>query len=157
LKVDRVGQGDVLDRKGKTARRKKTSQRSVPYEERKSVTFIEELSASYDEREAKKDLQELLDEIDRLGKKLTEEPDVDVASEYRSAVAAFIDKIIRKVYRVREINELRYTRSKVYLLVEKINSELDGLLSMVIRRERDKIAIMSKVTEIRGMLVDLLR
>ncbi len=157
MKVDRLGQGDVLGRKDRTTRRRAHLQRSGSYGEGKKVTFVEELSASYDEREAEKNLAELLDEIDKLGKKLIEEPDVDVASEYRSAVAAFIDKVIKRIYKVREINELKYTRNKVYLLVEKINGELDELLNMVIQKERDKMALLSKITEIRGMLVDLFR
>lgn len=50
----------------------------------------------------------------------------------------------------------RRGRHRVYGIVKLVNESLDQLASELIKDEKDHLAILGKVDEIRGMLLDIL-
>jgi uncharacterized protein YaaR (DUF327 family) len=49
----------------------------------------------------------------------------------------------------------RRGRHRVYALVVKIDEELDNLTEEILSSEKDNLAILQKLDDIRGMLLDL--
>ena len=101
-------------------------------------------------------LSNLISEITDWGKKIAEHPDIRDLKHYRSLVGEFINEVVTNSHEFSRENFLdRRGRHRVYGIVRQVNQELDELAQELIKNEKNHIAILDKIDEIRGLLLDL--
>ena len=112
-------------------------------------------SAIYD-AELKEKLSGLMDEITEQGKKISEHMDIRDMKKYRSLVKDFMNEVVNRSHKFSRENFLdRRGRHRVYGLVKLVDKNLDELAGELVKEEKDHIAILGKVDEIRGLLLDI--
>ncbi|NLW59452.1 MAG: YaaR family protein [Firmicutes bacterium] len=102
------------------------------------------------------DWDQLLSRVDETGKRLLNEPSMATLRSYRAAVRDFLKKAIGGSYEMKE--ESRWDRRgnrRVFCVVQKINQTLEELTTEVLTKNADTIALLAKIDEIRGLLIDL--
>lgn len=114
------------------------------------------LASAIDDAELKEKLSGLMDEITEQGKKISEHMDIRDMKKYRSLVKDFMNEVVNRSHKFSRENFLdRRGRHRVYGLVKLVDKNLDELAGELVKEEKDHIAVLGKVDEIRGLLLDI--
>ena len=114
------------------------------------------LASAIDDAELKEKLSGLMDEITEQGKKISEHMDIRDMKKYRSLVKDFMNEVVNRSHKFSRENFLdRRGRHRVYGLVKLVDKNLDELAGELVKEEKDPIAILGRVDEIRGLLLDI--
>ena len=114
------------------------------------------LASAIDDAELKEKLSGLMDEITEQGKKISEHMDIRDMKKYRGLVKDFMNEVVNRSHKFSRENFLdRRGRHRVYGLVKLVNKNLDDLAGELVKEEKDHLAILGKVDEIRGLLLDI--
>jgi uncharacterized protein len=101
-------------------------------------------------------LNTLMEEITMQGNKLSKRMDVRDMKKYRSLLKEFMNEIINRSHEFSRENFLdRKGRHRVYGIIKLVNETLDQLAMELVKDEKDHIAILSKIGEIKGLLMDI--
>jgi uncharacterized protein len=115
------------------------------------------LISNIEEQELQARLSLMMEEITRQGKRLSKHMDIRDMKKYRQLIKDFMNEIVNRSHKFSRENFLdRRGRHRVYGIIKLIDKNLDELAAELIKEEKDNIAILMKVDEIRGLLLDLL-
>src|SRR5690554_4853351 len=99
----------------------------------------------------------LVNKIEEQGEKLSKKIDLRELKIYKRLISDFLDEVVTNSHKFSKDSSLdRRGRYKVYATVKKINKELDELTQEVLKEEKDNIAVLKKIEDIRGLVLDLL-
>ena len=103
-----------------------------------------------------KRLEGLLTDITAWGKRIAEHPDIADLKRYRGMIGDFMNEVITNAYEFSRENFLdRRGRHRVYGIVRQVNKELDELAQELLAAEKDHIAILYRIDQIQGLLLDM--
>ena len=120
------------------------------------VTFQEILADQNDDERRRQLLQELLDDVEKKGRALVENRTVESLFAYKNMVKSFIEEAVDYGLKIAEKRGYgRAGRTKILRSVENIDEKLLQLTDLVLQKESKHINILSKVGEIKGLLVNL--
>ncbi|HAA43131.1 MAG TPA: DUF327 domain-containing protein [Ruminiclostridium sp.] len=101
-------------------------------------------------------IKHLVNKIEEQGEKLSKKIDLRELKIYKRLIADFLDEVVSNSHKFTKDSTLdRRGRYKVYATVKKINKELDELTQEVLKEEKDNIAVLKKIEDIRGLVLDL--
>ena len=113
------------------------------------------LMSSIEEAGLSERLSVMMQEITMQGEKLGKHMDVRDMKHYRRLIQEFMNEIVNRSHKFSRENFLdRRGRHRVYGMIKRVNVVLDELAGELIKEEKDTLAILSKVDEIRGLLRD---
>jgi uncharacterized protein YaaR (DUF327 family) len=106
----------------------------------------------------------LKDELDVTGDALKNSPTARNFSAYKGAVKNFVSYLVNKNYEVRSDSITRRVKEqgvwiekpKTLVLVKAIDEKLDRLAQDVLSNHADRLALLEKIEEINGLVIDLL-
>lgn len=105
---------------------------------------------------AQQELEKLFDDIDKQGKALGNSLNLKDLKKYKDLIQKFLDYAVNRMYHLKEQPGWdRKGRYKIYTVIESVNKELEELTTMLLSEQQDKISILAKVDDIRGLLVDI--
>ena len=115
------------------------------------------LRSSIEEAGLSERLSVMMQEITMQGEKLGKHMDVRDMKHYRRLIQEFMNEIVNRSHKFSRENFLdRRGRHRVYGMIKRVNVVLDELAGELIKEEKDTLAILSKVDEIRGLLLDII-
>lgn len=115
------------------------------------------LMSNIEEAGLQERLSAMMDEITMQGKKLGKHMDVRDMKHYRRLIKEFMNEIVNRSHKFSRENFLdRRGRHRVYGMIKRVDAVLDELAGELIKEEKDALAILSKVDEIRGLLLDII-
>ena len=101
-------------------------------------------------------LQTLMEEITMQGERLAKRRDVKDMRHYRGLVKEFMNEVVSHSHSFSRENFLdRRGRHRVYGIIRLIDENLDQLAQELMKDEKDNLAILNKIGEIRGLLLDI--
>jgi len=107
-------------------------------------------------REYLNDLEKLMAEVDESAKKLARSCTLNDLKNYKRAVRNFLERTIKNAYETKdEAGWDRMGRQKLYVLIKKVDENLEELSRRVLNEQNDSLNILEKLDEIRGLLVDM--
>lgn len=131
-----------------------TEQKAAVTETDGSFRFA--LLSSLEEKELQSQLSLMMEDIIQQGKRLGKRMDIRDMKQYRKLIQEFINEITAHSHEFSRENFLdRKGRHRVYGIVKQINQTLDELAEELLREEKDHISILSKIDEIRGLILDI--
>ena len=115
------------------------------------------LMSSIEEAGLSERLSVMMQEITMQGEKLGKHMDVRDMKHYRRLIQEFMNEIVNRSHKFSRENFLdRRGRHRVYGMIKRVNVVLDELAGELIKEDKDTLAILSKVDEIRGLLLDII-
>lgn len=115
-------------------------------------TLISKIS----EQQLQERLSGLMADIVTSGEKIKKHMDIRDMRNYRSLVKSFLNEIVNRSHGFSRENFLdRRGRHRVYGIIRLIDQNLDELAKQLIADEKDALAILNMVDEIRGLLLDI--
>lgn len=119
-------------------------------------TFKFMLASHIEEAELQARLQNLMEEITMEGEKLAKRRDVKDMRHYRGLVKEFLNEVVTRSHSFSRENFLdRRGRHRVYGIIRLVDENLDQLAQELMKDEKDNLAILNKIGEIRGLLLDI--
>lgn len=114
------------------------------------------LISHVEEQELQARLTGLMEEITVQGNKLAKKRDVRDMKKYRGLIKEFMNEVINRSHAFSRENFLdRKGRHRVYGIIRLVDENLDELAQELMKEEQDHLAILSKIGEIRGLLLDI--
>ena len=99
----------------------------------------------------------MMEEITMQGDKLAKHRDIKDMKRYRSLIKDFMNEIVSRSHEFSRENFLdRRGRHRVYGIIRLVDENLDELAKELMKDEKDNLAILGKIGEIRGLLLDIL-
>lgn len=130
-----------------------TNQTNVPTDD----TFRFTLMSAIEEEGLQERLGLMYDDITMQGNKITKHMDVKDMKRYRALIKEFMNEIVNRSHKFSRENFLdRKGRHRVYGIIRRVDETLDELAQELMKEEKDHLAILAKVGEIRGLLLDIL-
>lgn len=115
------------------------------------------LISCIEETELQERLAVLLEDITKEGKKIAKHMDVRDMKYYRALIQEFMNEIVSRSHKFSRENFLdRRGRHRVYGMIKLVDENLDQLAAELLKEEKDHLLILSKIDEIRGLLLDIL-
>lgn len=115
------------------------------------------LMSSLEEEGLQERLSLMMEDITMQGKKLSKHMDVRDMKHYRKLIQEFMNEVASRSHKFSRENFLdRRGRHRVYGMIKRVNEALDELAQELVREEKDHLAILGKIDEIRGLLLDIL-
>ncbi len=122
-----------------------------------SEDFKFTLMSSLEEDGLQARLTLMMEDITMQGKKLGKHMDVRDMKHYRKLIQEFMNEIVSRSHKFSRENFLdRRGRHRVYGMIKRVNTALDELAQELMKDEKDHLAILGKIDEIRGLLLDIL-
>ena len=119
-------------------------------------TFRFMLASNIEEAGLADRLNLMMEEIVMQGDKITKRMDVKDMRRYRALIKDFMNEIVNRSHKFSRENFLdRRGRHRVYGIVRLVDGKLDEHAQELMKEEKDEIAILAKVGEIRGLLLDI--
>lgn len=129
---------------------------SATTSEKSDGTFKFTLASHIEEAQLQEKLNGLMEDITTQGNKLAEHMDIRDMKKYRELVKDFLNEVINRSHKFSRENFLdRRGRHRVYGIVKLVDKNLDDLASELVKDEKDHLTILSKIGEIRGLLLDV--
>ena len=118
--------------------------------------FASELSLQQtDINSYEQEIDSLRKEIDQAGDKLEKEPTLTNFKRFRDLLSMLAKRISTQAYHLEKIGGTPQN-PRYFEIITIINAEADRLYNLIIKENKDHLAITAKVIGIKGMVVDLI-
>lgn len=134
---------------------------NIPIEPEKPVqeadgSFKFTLASHIEETELQARLNTMMEEITMQGNKISKKMDVRDMKRYRSLIKEFLNEVVSRSHAFSRENFLdRRGRHRVYGIIRLVDETLDELAQELVKDEKDHIAILGKIGDIKGLLLDI--
>ncbi len=119
-------------------------------------TFKFTLISNIEEKDLQKKLNSLMEDITAQGEKIAKHMDIRDMRRYRELVKGFMNEVVNRSHEFSRENFLdRRGRHRVYGIIKLVDKNLDDLAGELLKDEKDNIAVLEKVNEIQGLLLDI--
>lgn len=149
MPMDRVRRAGELTRIATTGRGERpTPAARVPFREQLAQTH----ALKFNER-----IDRALGEIDRLGQRLGESFGQHDLRSYREAIGRLFRDLTSHMMEVRANLEwdAHTWEQRTMVTIRQVDEKLEELSRLVLDQEQDRLAILTAIGEIKGMLVDV--
>lgn len=120
-------------------------------------TFRFTLLSNIEQNELQSQLSLMIEEITQQGYRLGKRRDIRDMKQYRRLIQSFMNEIVNHSHEFSRENFLdKRGRHRVYGIIKQVNQALDELAEELLNEEQDHLAILSKIDEIRGLLLDIM-
>lgn len=115
------------------------------------------LNSRIGESELQARLTLLIEDITMQGNKISKKMDIRDMKKYRALVKEFMNEVVNRSHKFSRENFLdRRGRHRVYGIIRRVDEVLDQLAEELVKAEKDHLTILSRIGEIRGLLLDIL-
>jgi len=136
-------------------------QQAMPVEQTQNVqetdgSFKFTLASRIQEADLQQALTNMMEEIESQGNRLAKHHDIRDMKKYRTLVKGFLNEVVSRSHSFSRENFLdRKGRHRVYGIIRLVDETLDELAQELVKEEQDHLAILDKIGEIRGLLLDI--
>ncbi len=115
------------------------------------------LTSMIEDADLQTKINRMLKDINLQGKLIAKHMDIREMKRYRGLIRDFINEIVNRSHKFSRENFLdRKGRHRVYGIIRLIDENLDELAQELVEDEKDQIAILSRIGEIEGLILDIL-
>lgn len=114
------------------------------------------LASAIGDAELQAKVDSLLNDITLQGERIAQHMDIRDLKRYRGLIKEFMNEVVYRSHKFSRENFLdRKGRHRVYGIIRKVDQNLDELATALVSDEQDHIAILEKIGEIEGLLLDI--
>ena len=98
----------------------------------------------------------MMQDIVQQGNRISKKNDIKDMQRYRILIKDFMNEIVSRSHVFSRENFLdRKGRHRVYGIIRQVDKELDELAKELVKDETDNIAILARIGQIQGLLLDI--
>jgi uncharacterized protein YaaR (DUF327 family) len=102
-------------------------------------------------------IDQAIKQIDELGARLAQTLAMPDMRRYRQAVGALLHDLTSQMVQVKTQMEWdsQSWEHRTLVTIKKVNQEMEELTELLLAQEKDRLSILEKIGEIKGMLLDV--
>lgn len=128
----------------------------TPTVEKADDGFKFALTSAIEDADLQQQLERMLKDITKQGELIARHMDIRDMKKYRGLVKDFLNEVVNRSHKFSRENFLdRKGRHRVYGIIRLVDVTLDELAGELVKEEKDHLAILSKIGEIQGLLLDI--
>lgn len=128
----------------------------VKSQEKSDDSFKFTLISNIEEKDLQEKLGTMMQQITEQGEKIAKHMDIRDMKKYRELVKGFLNEVVNRSHKFSRENFLdRRGRHRVYGIVKMVDENLDNLAKELVKDEKDHLAIVGTIDDIRGLLLDV--
>ena len=128
----------------------------VKAQEKSDDSFKFTLISNIEEKDLQEKLGNMMQEITEQAQKTAKHLDIRHMKKYRELVKGFLNEVVNRSHKFSRENFLdRRGRHRVYGIVKMVDENLDNLARELVKDEKDHLAIVGAIDDIRGLLLDI--
>ena len=128
----------------------------VKAQEKSDDSFKFTLISNIEEKDLQEKLGNMMQEITEQGEKIAKHMDIRDMKKYRELVKGFLNEVVNRSHKFSRENFLyRRGSHRVYGIVQIVDENLDILARELVNDEKDHLAIVGAIDDIRGLLLDI--
>ena len=128
----------------------------VKAQEKSDDSFKFTLISNIEEKDLQEKLRGMMEDITEQGNKIAKHMDIKDMKKYRELVKGFMNEVTSRSHQFSRENFLdRRGRHRVYGIVKMVDENLDNLARELVKDEKDHLAIVGAIDDIRGLLLDI--
>jgi uncharacterized protein YaaR (DUF327 family) len=105
----------------------------------------------------RKRVTELFDEITDMAAVILDNADLSVFERYRGLIKNLLNEVVNNAYKLTSESVLDDRgRQRIYETISVIDQRLDEIASDILSKNNDRLEYISRVDEIRGLVLDML-
>lgn len=125
--------------------------------EKSDGSFKFTLASNIEEADLQAKVNSLMEDIGKQGERIAQHMDIRDLKRYRQLIKDFLNEVVYRSHKFSRENFLdRRGRHRVYGIIRLIDENLDELAQELVEDEKNGISILSRIDEIRGLLIDIL-
>ena len=133
-----------------------SSVQQVKNTESTDSSFKFTLISNIEEKDLQEKLGNMMEQITEQGEKIAKHMDIRDMKKYRELVKGFLNEVVNRSHKFSRENFLdRRGRHRVYGIVKMVDENLDNLAKELVKDEKDHLAIVGTIDDIRGLLLDV--
>ena len=149
--MDQMGMGMRIDQLQQVTETQQTQAAQQAYG---GFKFL--LASRIDEAGLQERLMGMMDEITDQGKRISKKMDIKDMRRYRTLIKSFLNEVVSRSHKFSRENFLdRRGRHRVYGIIKQVDDTLDALAQELCKDEKDHLAILSRIGEIEGLILDI--
>lgn len=114
------------------------------------------LSSAITDAQLQAKVDALMTDITVQGERIAQHMDIRDLKRYRGLIKDFLNEVVYRSHKFSRENFLdRRGRHRVYGIIRKIDENLDALAEELVSDEKDHLAILGRIGEIKGLLLDI--
>lgn len=114
------------------------------------------LASAISDAELQARVDALLKDITVQGERIAQHMDIRDLKKYRGLIKDFLNEVVYRSHKFSRDNFLdRRGRHRVYGIIRLIDENLDALAEELVADEKDHLAILSRIGEIEGLILDI--
>ena len=114
------------------------------------------LVSNIEEKDLQRRLTSMMQDITEQGDKIAKHMDIKDMKRYRELVKGFLNEVVNRSHEFSRENFLdKRGRHRVYGIVKLVDKNLGELANELVKDEQDHLEIVSKIDDIRGLLLDV--
>ncbi|QGU00583.1 DUF327 family protein YaaR [Candidatus Syntrophocurvum alkaliphilum] len=121
----------------------------------KETTFNQEL-ANYQYIDSQQKLQDLINDIDKLVKKLNTNLNINDLMLYKKMVKAFLQEATSLAYLLEQQRGRGRKGRTLLISIKTVDQEVEKLINEFVNHKQGPMEVLETLDKIRGMLVDLM-
>lgn len=115
------------------------------------------LASAIEDSDLQAKVNQMLNDISVQGKLIARHMDIREMKKYRGLIKEFLNEIVNRSHKFSRENFLDHRgRHRVYGIIRLIDENLDELAQELVEDEKNQIAILSRIGEIEGLILDIL-
>lgn len=100
-------------------------------------------------------IDQLRSELDAVGQSLEKEPTINNFKKFRELLSKVAKQVSNEAYRLEKVGGTP-TNPRYYEVISVIDKEADKLYELLVKDQKDRMAITASVIGIKGLVVDLI-
>jgi len=114
------------------------------------------LVSNIEQQDLQRRLTSMMQDITEQGDKIAKHMDIKDMKRYRELVKGFLNEVVNRSHEFSRENFLdKRGRHRVYGIVKLVDKNLGDLANELVKDEQDHLEIVSKIDDIRGLLLDV--
>ena len=137
-----------MDNNVKISQLQQLTQMEAPKSQATDEEFKFTLIRNIDKADLKEKLTGLMKDIEEQGEKIAKHMDIKDMKKYRTSIKEFMNEVAANAHEFSRENFLDRRGRQV-------DKNLDDLAQELMKEEKDHLAILGKIDDIRGLLIDI--
>ncbi|MTI67932.1 MAG: DUF327 family protein [Firmicutes bacterium] len=140
----------------KISRSSLSKKKSIPSRKIKSRSKMDSFSQQFQNAKHKQDkehLNKLFNKIKKKGKQVIDTQNIKAAYEYKKYIKEYLEYVLNCSYNVKKLSSM--WGGEPLSIIDTINDELDSLVKLILKEEKETLKVVDKVSKIQGLLIDI--
>jgi uncharacterized protein YaaR (DUF327 family) len=113
--------------------------------------------ADFSQEEYREYIEGLRDRIFQQGEVIKQKADITEFMQYRRLISELLEVVAGNAYACTRTSTFdRKGRRNVFVLIRRVNEQLDEMAQEILSEQRDNLMLLKMVDDIRGLLLDIL-